>query len=211
MNSVPYVRMDSVDTNIEAVEKWIGFRELLEKSRLLPPDTEFSVLLDFLVEYAGGYELAKRRTMEMCVEQAAISQIAHMNAVKAVDVFGLDDSDAERAAEAAKKRLMRMTKKDMVELIGESVSIMLRFQEFYLRYELLTQTFEQIRGANLATLQLMKDIDAAYEDLAPELERNCRYGRHNPESMYIHGDRPKAAERRFDDLLKQLPDRFWVE
>ena len=127
------------------------------------------------------------------------------------DVFGLDDSDAERAAEAAKKRLMRMTKKDMVELIGESVSIMLRFQEFYLRYTLLTQTFEQIRGANLATLQLMKDIDAAYEDLAPELERNCRYGRHNPEYMYIHGDRPKAAERRFDELLKQLPDRFWVE
>ena len=127
------------------------------------------------------------------------------------DVFGLDDSDAERAAEAAKKRLMRMTKKDMVELIGESVSIMLRFQEFYLRYTLLTQTFEQIRGANLATLQLMKDIDAAYEDLAPELERNCRYGRHNPEYMFIHGDRATAAERRFDELLKQLPNRFWVE
>ena len=84
MNSIPYARADTVITNIEAVEKWIGFRQLLEKSRLLPPDTEFSVLLAFLVEYAGGYELAKRRTMEMCVEQAAISQIAHLNAVNAI-------------------------------------------------------------------------------------------------------------------------------
>ena len=84
MNSIPYARTDTVAMNIEAVEKWIGFRQLLEKSRLLPPDTEFTLLLAFLVEYAGGYEMAKRRTMEMCVEQAAISQIAHLNAVNAI-------------------------------------------------------------------------------------------------------------------------------
>ena len=127
------------------------------------------------------------------------------------DVFRLDDNMSEYAAEQAQKRLLRLKKTEIVELVGQSVSIMLRFQTFYVRYTLLTQTFEQIRGANLATLNLIKDINAAYEDLAPELERNCRYGRHDPEYMFISGNRAQAAERRFDSLLKQLPDRFWVE
>ena len=60
------------------------------------------------------------------------------------DVFGLGENSGEYAAEEAKKRLMRLTKKDMVDLIGESVSIMLRFQAFYVRYQLMTQTFEKL-------------------------------------------------------------------
>ena len=121
------------------------------------------------------------------------------------DTFGLrEEGERERASETAKKRLMRMTKGDMAELIGTSVSIMLRFQEFYLRYELLTQTFEQLRGANLSTLKLMKDIDAAYEALVPELADYRLYG-------FFFTDKAKAAEQKFDGLLENLPDRFWVE
>ena len=127
------------------------------------------------------------------------------------DVFGLDSDSGEYASEQAKERLMKLTKKDMVDLIGTSVSIMLRFQAFYVRYQLMTQTFERIRGVNMETLNLMKDINAAYEDLAPELERNCRYGRHDYEYMYIYGTAANAAVRRFDSLLEKLPDRFWVE
>ena len=126
------------------------------------------------------------------------------------DVFGLGDM-SEYATEQAQKRLLRLKKKEIVELVGQSVSIMLRFQTFYVRYQLLTQTFEQIRGANLATLNLIKDINAAYEDLAPELERNCRNGRRNYEYMYIYGNAANAAVKRFDSLLEKLPDRFWVE
>ena len=127
------------------------------------------------------------------------------------DVFGLGNDTAEYASEEAKKRLMHLTKKDMVDLIGESVSIMLRFQAFYVRYQLLRQTFEQIRGANLETLNLMREINAAYEDLAPELERNYRYGRRKYEAMFISGVAATAAERRFNSLLEKMPDRFWVE
>ena len=127
------------------------------------------------------------------------------------DVWGLDNDSAEYASERAKERLMKLTKKDMVDLIGESVSIMLRFQAFYVRYQLMTQTFERIRGMNLETLNLMKEINAAYEDLAPELERNCRNGRRNYEYMYIYGNAANAAVKRFDRLLEKLPDRFWVE
>ena len=77
MNSIPLARPDAFSVNIEAVETWIGYRPLMEKVRTLPPDAEFSVLLEFLVEYAGGYELADHRAMEQ-------SREAHWNAVKAV-------------------------------------------------------------------------------------------------------------------------------
>ena len=122
------------------------------------------------------------------------------------DVFGLGENSGEYAAEEAKKRLMRLTKKDMVDLIGESVSIMLRFQAFYVRYQLMTQTFERIRGMNLETLNLMKEINEQYEALAAELEDNRRHG-----IRYIYGTKASAAARRFDSLLEKLPDRFWVE
>ena len=122
------------------------------------------------------------------------------------DVFGLGENSGEYAAEEAKKRLMRLTKKDMVDLIGESVSIMLRFQAFYVRYQLMTQTFERIRGVNLETLNLMKEINEQYEALAAELEDNRRHG-----IRYIYGAKASAAARRFDSLLEKLPDRFWVE
>ena len=122
------------------------------------------------------------------------------------DVFSLDGYAPEYATEQAKKRLMTLTKKDMVDLIGDSVSIMLRFQAFYVRYQLMTQTFERIRGMNMETLNLMKDINEQYEALAAELEKNKRYGIRG-----IYDAKASAAAQRFDSLLEKLPDRFWVE
>ena len=94
------------------------------------------------------------------------------------DVFSLGDDMSEYATEQAQKRLLRLKKAEIVELVGQSVSIMLRFQTFYVRYTLLTQTFEQIRGANLATLNLIKDINAAYENLAVSSQVKCTKTRH---------------------------------
>ncbi|MBR4211136.1 MAG: hypothetical protein IKR84_01935, partial [Oscillibacter sp.] len=44
------------------------------------------------------------------------------------DVFGLDNDSGEWASERAKERLMRLTKKDVVDLIGESVSLCSAFR-----------------------------------------------------------------------------------
>ena len=124
-----------------------------------------------------------------------------------MDAFGLDDGSAEYAAKQAQKRLLRLTKEKLVDTVGQAVSIMLRFQEFFVHYQILTQTFEQIRGANLSTLQVMRDIDTTYEVMAADMADSKLFGY----GYRIISDKGKAAERQFDRLLENLPDRLWVE
>ena len=69
---------------MESIVEWLGVKELLAKMRQLPPKSEFSILLDFLVEFAGALELAEHRITETLVEQSAISYKAHAEVVKMV-------------------------------------------------------------------------------------------------------------------------------
>lgn len=79
---IPYARSDMGSSQVEAVVKWLGVNELLAVLRTLPPEKEFPLLLDFLVEFGGSLELARHRLDEMLVDQAAVSYKAHAEAVK---------------------------------------------------------------------------------------------------------------------------------
>lgn len=81
---VPYARSDIGNTQVESIVEWLGVNELLAKVRQLPPESEFSILLDFLVEFAGGLELAEHRMAETLVKQSSISYKAHAEVVKMV-------------------------------------------------------------------------------------------------------------------------------
>lgn len=81
---VPYARSDIGSSQEESIVEWLEVNELLAKMRQLPPKSEFSILLDFLVEFAGGLELAEHRMAETLVEQSAISYNAHAEVVKMV-------------------------------------------------------------------------------------------------------------------------------
>lgn len=81
---VPYARSDVGSSQVESVVEWLGVNALLARMRQLPPESEFSILLDFLVEFAGALELAEHRMTETLVEQSAISYKAHAEVVKMV-------------------------------------------------------------------------------------------------------------------------------
>lgn len=81
---IPYARTDIGSSKIEDVVEWLGINELLARLRMLPPDKEFSILLDFLAAFAGGLETAEHRMAEMLVEQAAISYMAYAEAVRKI-------------------------------------------------------------------------------------------------------------------------------
>lgn len=82
VHNIPYVRTDTGASQVDAIVEWLGVNELLTVLRMLPPEKEFPLLLDFLVEFAGGLELAEHRMEEMLVDQAAVSYKAHAEAVK---------------------------------------------------------------------------------------------------------------------------------
>lgn len=119
------------------------------------------------------------------------------------DFYVLDENDEANATDAAKKRLMRLGKRDMLDLMGQSLSIVLAFNDFRVSYTLMVQTFQLIRGENLETLNAMREINRMYD----EVDKAIRYKKER--NFYEQGDKLLIA--RFDGLLESLPERMWVE
>ena len=103
--------------------------------------------------------------------------------------------EEELAETEAGKWLMRLTKKDMISTIGQSVGTLLAFLDLRQSYDYLKATFDILRDENTSMLQQIKAIEAAYEEAC------CTDWWHIK----------KEAVERFDRLLEALPDRVWIE
>ncbi len=106
--------------------------------------------------------------------------------------YSLVSYDQDLAYSEAGKRVMRMTKAEMLAKIGQTLGIILSFQNVQLKYEYLKSTIDIFQDKNMSVLQTIKDIEKAYE------EAN--------ENNFI-GDKAK----KFDRMINDLPDMFWVE
>ncbi len=83
-HTVPYARSGQQTPQVEAVVRWTGVDDLLAGLKALPPDKEFPILMEFLVAFAGGLELAQHRMEETLVEQAAVSYEGWAKAVQKI-------------------------------------------------------------------------------------------------------------------------------
>ena len=113
------------------------------------------------------------------------------------DYQSLTGFAADCAETDAGKRLMRLTKKDMLARIGQCLGIVLAYSDLNMQYESLNSTFEIIRGDNMTYLKLIREIDEAYLK-AEKASDGFRY-QWQPEC------------KAFDSLLENLPDRAWLE
>ena len=111
------------------------------------------------------------------------------------DYMSLTRYEEELAETEAGKWLMRLTKKDMISTIGQSVGTLLAFLDLRQSYDYLKATFDILRDENTSMLQQIKAIEAAYEEAC------CTDWWHTK----------KEAVERFDRLLEALPDRAWIE
>ena len=111
------------------------------------------------------------------------------------DYMSLTKYEEELAETEAGKWLMRLTKKDMISTIGQSVGTLLAFLDLRQSYDYLKPTFDILRDENTSMLQQIKAIEAAYEEAC------CTDWWHIK----------KEAVERFDRLLEALPDRVWIE
>ena len=99
------------------------------------------------------------------------------------DYFSLTDYEQKLAYTEAGKRLMRLTKAEMLSTIGQCMGIALAFYDLQNRYDYLKATMDILRDENTSLLKIIKQIEEAYE----------------------------TGSRTFDRLLGQLPDRIWIE
>lgn len=105
---------------------------------------------------------------------------------------GLTRYEEGLAQTEAGKRLMRMTKAEMLSTIGQCMGILLAYYDIQSRYDDLSGVLEVIKGSQRQLMAEIKAIEAAYE---------------RAEAVGFYG---KDADA-FDKLLWGLPERMWIE
>lgn len=109
------------------------------------------------------------------------------------DYYSLSRYDAELAVTEAGKRVMRMTKSEMLSRIGQCMGIALSYYDLRQRYDYLKNTFDMLRGENVSVIQVIRKIEEAYEKA-------------NSEEF----DKYSKETKEFDKLVSQLPEKVWI-
>lgn len=111
------------------------------------------------------------------------------------DYFGLDMYyEAKLAVKEAEKKLMQMTKKDLIEAATQCFLIASSYLALRNRFDDLTESMDIIRGRNAGYLKAVKAIDEAYE-----AAEKVRFDRYEPETQT------------FDEIAQMLPDEAWLQ
>ena len=109
------------------------------------------------------------------------------------DYYSLFEYEKGRAIAEAGKRVMRCTKADMLARIGQCMGIAFSYYDLRQRYDYLKATFDLLRGENTSVIQVIRQIEEAYEKA-------------NSKEFYKYSKETKDFER----LVKQLPDKVWI-
>lgn len=109
------------------------------------------------------------------------------------DYFSLTAYEENLAETEAGKRLMRLTKKDMISTIGQCFGILMAYYDIRQQYDYLQATFDILRDQNTSLLDTIKEIDKLYASADAEGWNGF-----------------SEIEKRFDKLLDTLPDDIWI-
>lgn len=106
---------------------------------------------------------------------------------------GLNSWESEAAVKEAEKKLMALTKKDLIETTQSCVQIAFAYIGIARRYENLKAALDILKAKNAGLMQGMKRMEALYKEMA-ETE-NYEYG--------------KAVDE-FNSLLSMLPQECFL-
>ena len=109
------------------------------------------------------------------------------------DYFSLCSWESERAQTESAKRLLRMTKQEMLSTIGRSVGVMMAFYDLRQRYDYLRAALNVVLDHNLDTLHTVRGIEEAYNAWCDD---GCREW----------SDKSRALDR----ACNALDDIYWI-
>lgn len=108
------------------------------------------------------------------------------------DYFSLTHFDPELAQSTSGKRLMRLTKEELIAAAGQCIGIMMCVLDIRHSYSCLKAVFDLLRDDRAELVKNVKTVEDAYQKTQDDPENR------------------KVADE-YDSLLSRLPDRVWVE
>lgn len=115
------------------------------------------------------------------------------------DYFAFDNCYMEDVAlEESQKRVMRKTKKELLDEIGKTMAFIIKYIDIKTRYESMKATVDIFRDENVAVLGVIKSINDKYNEL---FDKEGKLERWHKEKEI----------REFDKIVEGLPEKYWVE
>lgn len=108
------------------------------------------------------------------------------------DYFNLTRFESQFANETSKKRLMSMTKEQLIATAGQCVGTFVSFLDVRHEYDSLKSTLDILRDERAEVMKSVKSISEAWEKLQ--------------ENQFN-----RDAARHYEALLERLPDIAWVQ
>lgn len=109
------------------------------------------------------------------------------------DYYGMTRWEADRLTENEQERLKRMTKDEMIRVIGGCWNVVMAYVDLRQRFDVLHDALELIQGEQQAITDVVKGLEDEYDKAIADDSLNWR------------------RWDTFDKLLEQLPDRAWLE
>lgn len=112
------------------------------------------------------------------------------------DYYGLESYEYGFAENAAAEKLMRLTKKEIIDVVAQSLAIFRAYMGIKYRYELNKAAIDTLKGENLDVLKAVKAVEEQYE--VAERESN--------------GFRQTWSDEvtRYERLLREIPREQWL-
>jgi hypothetical protein len=107
------------------------------------------------------------------------------------DYYSLTSFEGGLAQKESGKRVMRLTKDQMLSTCGHCLGIVISFLDVRHSYDYLKASFDILKEKNTAILNVIKDIEALYEKAVDD----SFYGEH---------------AKLFNDYVSRLPDEVWL-
>lgn len=110
------------------------------------------------------------------------------------DYFKLSSFESQLAKEESEKRIMRMTKSEILVAAEQCFGVASAFLNIRYKYDYLKAAFDILKGKNASYLKIIKDIEQTYEEA-------------DAEDWYSSDENVKH----FEHIISGLPDKVWVE
>lgn len=111
------------------------------------------------------------------------------------DYYGLESAwEMDGAIEEAEKKLLKLTKKELVQAATQCFLVAANYMALKNRYDSLKDSIDILQGRNAGIIAAVKEIETAY--VAAE------------KNGFLLFDK---ATREFDQMTEQLPDEVWVQ
>ncbi|MCR4831684.1 MAG: hypothetical protein K5883_09570 [Pseudobutyrivibrio sp.] len=112
------------------------------------------------------------------------------------DYFGLEPYEYAFAESEASKKMMSLTKKELLEAVGSCLKVVHQYIAIKYRYDCLDAAIETLRAENLSKIKLVKGIEEAY-------------ARAQESSYQFQVSNKDVAD--LDRMLSNVPQVYWVQ